>query len=90
MTDSGPGMISGLHLLAGALEAQRPWPDLGDELTSRVQRLVERIEHGEDASFLDSDVGLLDPDVQALIDLTQQADVPRLPIIDHEPDSPPP
>jgi hypothetical protein len=90
MTDSGPGRISGLHLLAGALEAQRRRPDLGDELTSRVQRLVERIERGEDASFLDSDVGLPDRDVQALIDVIEQARVPRRPILDHEPDSPPP
>jgi hypothetical protein len=41
-----------LHLLAGALEAQRLRPDVGDELTSRVQRLVERIERAEDARFL--------------------------------------
>jgi hypothetical protein len=80
-------MISGLHLLAGALEAQRLRPDLGNELTSRVQRLVERIERGEDASFLDSDAGLLDPDVQALLDLIEQAGVPHLPILGHEPDS---
>jgi hypothetical protein len=87
MIDSGPGMISGLHPLAGALEAQRLRPGLGHELTSRVQRLVERIERGDDASRLDSDVGLLDPDVQALIDLIEQAGVPRLPILDHQPDS---
>ena len=77
MTDSGAGMSSGLHLLAGALEAQRLRPDLGDELSSRVQRLVERIERAEDARILDSDVGLLDPDVQALMDLIEQAGVPR-------------
>ena len=74
MTDSDPA-ISGWHLLAGALEAQRRRPDLGDELTSRVQRLVQRIERGEDASFLDSNVNFPDPDVQALVDLIEQGEL---------------
>jgi hypothetical protein len=63
---------------------------LSDELTSRVQRLVDRIERGEDARLLDSDARLVDPDVQALIDLIGQAGVPRLPILDRKPDSPAP
>jgi hypothetical protein len=76
MNGDDPG-ISGLHPLAGALEAHRRRPDLGNELTSRVHRLVEQIERGDDARFLDPDAGSPHPDVQALLDLIQQAGLPR-------------
>jgi hypothetical protein len=42
-----------------------------------VHRLVEQIERGDDARFLDPDAGSPHPDVQALLDLIQQAGLPR-------------